>query len=80
MQANMTGDFTVARNGSSPSEAPAFRGNGSKASLQAEKARILKDSPPGSAKYREPAVQKRIMEINERLYPGDIVGQGGRTG
>jgi hypothetical protein len=80
MQANMTGDFTVARNGSSPAEAPVFRGNGSKASLQAEKAQILKDSPPGSAKYREPAVQKRIMEINERLYPGDIVGQGGRTG
>jgi hypothetical protein len=80
MQANMTGDFTVARNGSSPSEAPAFRGNGSKASLQAEKAKILKDSPPGSAKYRDPAVQKRIMQINEALFPGDIVGQGGRTG
>jgi hypothetical protein len=80
MKANMTGDFTVARNGSSPAEAPAFRGNGSKASLRAEKAKILKDSPPGSAKYRDPAVQKRIMQINEALFPGDIVGQGGRTG
>jgi hypothetical protein len=80
MNANQMGDFTVARNGSSPAEAPAFRGNGSRASLQAEKAKILKDSPPGSAKYKDPAVQKRIKQINETLFPGDIVGQNGRTG
>jgi hypothetical protein len=80
MQANMTGDFTVARNGTPPSEAPVYRGNGTKASLLAELANIRKENPVGSDKYRQPAVQKRIMQINESLYPGDIVGQGGRTG
>lgn len=80
MNANQMGDFTVARNGSSPSEAPAFRGNGSKASLQAELSKIRKDNPVGTEKYKDPAVQKRIFEINQRLFPGDIVGQNGRTG
>jgi hypothetical protein len=81
LQAGMMGDFTVARNGSSPSAAPAFaQGNGSKAALQAELARIRKENPVGTERYKNPAVQKRIMQINETLYPGDIVGQGGRTG
>jgi hypothetical protein len=63
------------------SAAPAFRGNGSKASLQAELAQIRKDNPVGTEKYKQPAVQKRIMQINETLYgTGNIVGQGGRTG
>jgi hypothetical protein len=79
MTANQMGDFTVARNGSSPSEAPAFRGNGSKAALQAELAQIRKDNPVGTEKYKNPAVQRRITQINETLYPGDIVGRGGRT-
>jgi hypothetical protein len=80
MQANMTGDFTVARNGTPPSEAPVYRGNGTKASLLAELAKIRKDNPVGTEKYKQPEVQRRIMQINETLYPGDIVGQGGRTG
>jgi hypothetical protein len=80
MQANMMGDFTVARNGTPPSEAPVYRGNGSKASLLAELAQIREKNPVGSAGYRKPEVQKRIMQINESLYPGDAVGQGGRTG
>jgi hypothetical protein len=80
LQAGMTGDFTVARNGSSPSEAPAFRGGGgSKAALLAELSQIRKDNPVGTEKYKNPAVQRRITQINETLYPGDIVGRGGRT-
>jgi hypothetical protein len=81
MQANNLGDFTVARNGSSPSEMPAFRGNGSKASAQTEWNKIYKDNPPGSAGYRRPEVQKRIGELAEILSGGgNIVGHGGRTG
>jgi hypothetical protein len=82
MQANMTGDFTVPRNGSSPSYAPVITrgGGGAKAALLAELSQLRKDNPPGTEKYKNPAVQKRIMQINETLYPGDIVGQGGRTG
>jgi hypothetical protein len=80
LQAGMTGDFTVARNGSSPSAAPAFRGGGgSKAALLAELSQIRKDNPVGTEKYKNPAVQRRITQINETLYPGDIVGRGGRT-
>jgi hypothetical protein len=70
----------VARNGTPPSEAPVYRGNGTKASLLVELAQIREKNPVGSAGYRKPEVQKRIMQINESLYPGDIVGQNGRTG
>jgi hypothetical protein len=80
-QSNFMGDFTVARNGTPPSEAPAYRGNGSKASLATELAQIRKDNPVGSQGYKQRAVQDRIMQINEALYgTGNIVGQGGRTG
>ena len=47
--------------------------------LNAELAQLRKDNPVGTEKYKQPAVQKRIMEINEQLYPGGAVGQGGRT-
>ena len=52
-----------------------LRGNSAKAEL----AQIRRDNPVGSAGYRRPEVQKRIMEINEQLFPGKIVGTGGRT-
>jgi hypothetical protein len=49
-------------------------------SLQTELNTIRAANPVGSVGYRTPAVQKRIMEINEQLYPdGGVVGQGGRT-
>jgi hypothetical protein len=80
LDAGMMGDSTVSNRYSSPSEAPVFGGNGTRASLQAELAQIRKDNPVGTPKYAQASVQKRIMAINERLYPGDIVGQNGRTG
>jgi hypothetical protein len=82
LQAGMTGDFTVARNGSSPSVAPAISrgGGGSKAALLAELAQIRENNPVGSASYKKPAVQNRITQINEALYGNEpVVGQGGRT-
>lgn len=48
--------------------------------LANEKAALLQENPIGSANYRKPAVQKRIMEINEALHgTGAAVGQGGRS-
>jgi hypothetical protein len=81
MQANTLGDNTVANRYSSPSETPAFRGNGSKASLQSELNKIMEATPPGTAAYAKPSVQKRVTEIMETLHgTGNIVGRGGRTG
>jgi len=81
LQAGMMGDLTVAQRYSAPSETPAFRGNGSKASLQSELDKIMAATPPGTAAYAKPAVQKRVTEIMETLHgTGNIVGQGGRTG
>jgi hypothetical protein len=81
MKANMMGeDDSMSQRYSAPSEAPAFRGGGgSKAALLAELSQIRKDNPVGTEKYKNPAVQRRITQINETLYPGDIVGRGGRT-
>ena len=81
LQAGMMGDLTVAQRYSAPSETPAFRGNGSRASLQSELDKIMEATPPGTAAYAKPSVQKRVTEIMETLHGnGNIVGRGGRTG
>jgi hypothetical protein len=81
LAAGFSGDDSVSsQRYSAPSAAPAFRGGGgSKAALLDELSQIRKDNPVGTPKYAQPAVQKRIQQINEILYPGDIVGRGGRT-
>lgn len=51
-----------------------------RSSLQSELNQIMTATPPGTTGYAAPAVQKRVMEINEALHgTGGIVGQAGRT-
>lgn len=50
-----------------------------KGTLEGELEKLMRDNPPGTAKYNDPAVQKRVREINEKLYgTAPLVGQGGR--
>ncbi len=52
-------------------------GSDQRTSLQTELSQIMRDAPPGSAGYRDAAVQKRVFEINEALHgSGNAVGQG----
>jgi hypothetical protein len=80
LQAGFYGDFTVARNGEAPRPGDVItRGSGSSAA-QAEQAKLLRDNPPGSEKYRNPDVQRRMAELSRMIAGGgDIVGTGGRT-
>jgi hypothetical protein len=42
--------------------------------------KIYKDNPPGTEKYKDPAVQRRIAQLADILSGGgSIVGSGGRT-
>jgi len=51
-----------------------------RSSLQTELNSIMAATPPGTAGYAKPEVQKRVFEINEALYGNEgIVGQGGRS-
>lgn len=43
-------------------------GSDQRASLQTELQQLMHDNPPGTEKYKAPAVQKRIGEINQSLY------------
>jgi len=55
-------------------------GSAEKGSLQAEMQQIMADNPPGTEKYKSPAVQKRLGEINTALYgSAPIVGMAGRS-
>jgi hypothetical protein len=79
LNAGMMGDFTVARNYEAPSEQtrPLPRGQ---SAAQAEMNKIYKDNPPGSEKYKNPAIQKRIGQLAEIISGGgSIVGVGGRN-
>jgi hypothetical protein len=80
LQAGMMGDLTVAQRYSAPSETPAFRGNGSKASAQTRVNQLIKDNPPGTDKYKQAHVQNEISRLMKSIHgDGDIVGSGGRT-
>jgi hypothetical protein len=47
---------------------------------QAELNEIYKATPPGTAGYKEAAVQKRVHQLMERIHgTGSIVGTDGRT-
>lgn len=49
-------------------------------SIQEELNQVMRDNPPGTDKYRDPTVQKRIRELNEKLHgSGPVVGQAGRA-
>jgi hypothetical protein len=78
LQAGMMGDFTVARNNAPSEQArPLPRGQ---SAAQAEMNKIYKDNPPGTEKYKDPAVQRRIAQLAEIMSGGgSIVGSGGRT-
>ncbi|PDT71730.1 hypothetical protein CO683_00800 [Bradyrhizobium ottawaense] len=43
-------------------------GSEQRGSLQTELQQLMHDNPPGTEKYKNPAVQKRIGEINQALY------------
>jgi hypothetical protein len=43
-------------------------GSEQRGSLQTELSQIMRDNPPGTEKYKAPAVQARIKQINESLY------------
>jgi len=43
-------------------------GAGEKQTLQTELNQLMHDNPPGTEKYKAPAVQTRIKQINEALY------------
>lgn len=43
-------------------------GSDQRATLQGELQQIMSDNPPGTEKYKSPAVQNRIKQINEQLY------------
>lgn len=43
-------------------------GSDQRTSLQTELGQIMADNPPGTEKYKAPAVQARISQINEQLY------------
>lgn len=52
-------------------------GAGERQSLQAELSQIMADNPPGTEKYKSPAVQNRIKQINESLYGNEPVSRLG---
>lgn len=55
-------------------------GSDQRQSLQAELNQIYAATPPGTAGYAKPEVQKRVTEIMESLHgTGNIVGVGGRS-
>jgi hypothetical protein len=55
-------------------------GSDQRQSLQTELNQIMRDNPPGSAKYASREVQTRVTAIHEALAGnGGIVGQGGRS-
>jgi hypothetical protein len=43
-------------------------GSDQRGSLQTELQQLMNDNPPGTEKYKAPAVQARIKQINESLY------------
>lgn len=49
-------------------------------SLQSELHKLMSDNPPGTPKYAQPEVQRRVTEINESLHgTGAAVGMSGRS-
>lgn len=51
-----------------------------KSTIQGEIDQLMRDNPPGSPKYSDPKVQKRIRELSEQLHgTGSIVGSAGRA-
>lgn len=41
---------------------------------------IMRDNPPGTEKYKDPKIQARLRELNEKLHgTGGIVGSAGRA-
>ena len=78
LDAGFMGDFSVARNSNAPG--PAAGGPSFSASAKTEINQIMKDNPPGSQGYKNPAVQRRLQELH-RATAGDqpMIGQGGRT-
>jgi hypothetical protein len=48
--------------------------------LEAELQQIMRDNPPGTDRYRQPAIQTRLRQINEQLHGRTpVVGTAGRT-
>lgn len=76
MQANTLGDFTERNIRNAESQ----RMPQNTSAAQRELDKILKETPPGSAGYREKAVQDRVMRLNEMIHGTEpAVGLGGRT-
>lgn len=55
-------------------------GSEEKSTIQDQIDTIMRDNPPGTAKYNDPKVQQKLRALNEQLYGSEpIVGQGGRS-
>ena len=52
-------------------------GSEQRGSLQTELQQLMTDNPPGTEKYKSPAVQGRIKQINEALYGNEPVNRLG---
>lgn len=51
-----------------------------RSSIQEQINEIMRANPPGTEKYRDPGVQKRIRDLSEKLHGnGAIVGAAGRS-
>lgn len=53
---------------------------GERSSLQDELNKIMSENPPGTDKYKQPHIQRRIAELNSALYGNaPVVGAAGRA-
>ena len=86
LSAGLTGDYTIAREQRNaptmptPTK-PAPKGNahGSE-EIRSELSRLMRDNPPGSARYAQPEIQSRIQQLHRTIAGSDsIVGRGGRV-
>ena len=82
LHAGLMGDMTVARNYSyepTTSRISSAR-PGSKRAAQDELNELYRENPPGTEKYKDPKVQRRITQLTSMISGNDeIVGMNGRT-
>jgi hypothetical protein len=80
LRAGFMGDFTVAQNNSRSTGEPQRAMPRGQSAAQAELNRIFEETPPGTAGYAKPSVQRRISQLQEMIHgDGPAVGFAGRT-
>ncbi len=78
-KAHTYGDNTVSSRRSSYDEPSRSLPSGNSAA-QRELNKIFEETPPGTAGYAKPSVQRRITQLQEMIHgDGPVIGQGGRT-